>query len=92
MQPCLGQQTRHIGQIVLTVGIQLQGMSETQGCRLPQPLAHGAPLPLIERQSQQGNPGVACHQLVEQLGRLGAARPIAAVGASLWLERLTEQA
>ncbi len=26
------------------------------------------------------------------LGRLGAARPIPAVGASLWLERLTEQA
>ena len=76
MQPRLGQQTRHIGQIVLTVGIQLQGMGKTQSGRLTQPLAHGAPLPLIERQSQQGNPSVACHQLVEQLGRLGAATVI----------------
>ncbi|MOA11141.1 hypothetical protein D3C78_1310670 [compost metagenome] len=69
----LRQQGRNVRQIVLAVGIHLQGMAETELMGAAQPRHHGAALALVVGVAQQGNPGVLGGQRIQCGGGHGLA-------------------
>ena len=71
----LGQQGRQVRQIVLAVGIHLQGVAEAECMGAAQPRHHGAALALVVRVAQQGDPGVTRSQRIQ----LGGGNRLAAI-------------
>ena len=69
----LRQQGRQIRQIMLAVGIHLQGVAEPQLMGAAQPRHHGASLALVVGVAQQADPGVLGGQRIERGGGDGLA-------------------